>query len=177
MADRWVAGMTMATRAMSQMALLLRLPLWITHKEQVMTHVATSSATDEVVPELRPFVDQWAARLTTFKRDGQPAHTPVNVVVVEDRVLFRTYVKAWKCRRIERNPNVELAPSDIRGRMTGATIHGRAHRLEGTASEVAAAAIDAKYPFFQRRLIRLGHRLMRYRTVHYEIVPLREDGH
>lgn len=142
-----------------------------------MTQIATSSATDGVTPELRPFVDQWAARLTTFKRDGRPAATPVNVVVVEDRLLFRTYATAWKCRRIERNPDVELAPCGLRGRTTGATIRGRARRLEGAASDAAAAAIDAKYPYFQRGLIRLGHRLIRHQTVHYEIIPLREVGH
>jgi hypothetical protein len=33
---------------------------------------------------------QWAVRLTTFRRDGTPVSTPVNVAVAGDRVVFRT---------------------------------------------------------------------------------------
>jgi PPOX class probable F420-dependent enzyme len=140
-----------------------------------MAHITTSATDDGVDPALRPFVDQWAARLTTFRRDGRPVHTPVNVAVVADRVLFRTYATAWKCRRIDWDPTVELAPCDVRGRPTAAAIRGRARRLQDARSNAAAAAIDAKYPLFQRLLIRLGHRLLRYRTVHFEIVPVSTD--
>lgn len=120
-------------------------------------------------------VGQWAACLTTFRRDGHPVDTPVNIVVKEGRVLFRTYASAWKCRRLERDPRVELAPCDWRGRKRGPAVVGRARRLQGEEDEAAAAAIDRAYPVFQRLLVRAGHRVLRYRTVHYEVV-LDEQG-
>ena len=39
---------------------------------------------------LEPFVGQWAALLTTYKRDGTPVGTAVNIVVEDDHAYFRT---------------------------------------------------------------------------------------
>jgi len=39
---------------------------------------------------LDPFVEQWAVLLTTYKRDGTPVGTAVNIVVEGDHAYFRT---------------------------------------------------------------------------------------
>lgn len=122
-------------------------------------------------PAIRPFVHPWAALLTTYRRDGRPVGTPVNIVVLGGRVVFRTYAQSWKFRRLERDQRVLLAPSSIRGKPTGEAIPGLARLLDGPDDDEAGRAIDAKYPVFQRLLVRLGHRLLRYRTVHFEIRP------
>ena len=127
---------------------------------------------EPVTPSLRPFVGQWAVRLTTYRRDGTPVATPVNIAVIGNKLVFRSYAHAWKCRRLEREPRVEVAPSGVRGTPSGATIHGRARLLHDVEDAQAARAIDAKYPLFQRLLVRTGHRLLRYRTVHFEIAPV-----
>jgi hypothetical protein len=67
---------------------------------------------------------------------------------------------------------VTLQPCDARGRITNDTVlNGVARLLSGDADLRAARLIDSKYPLFQRRLVRLAHRLARYRTVHFEIRP------
>jgi PPOX class probable F420-dependent enzyme len=126
------------------------------------------NSTDDL---LQPFDAAWAAVLTSFRRDGTPVPTLVNVAVVGDRAYIRTYGSAGKLKRIRRNPAVELAPATWRGRPTGDAIHATARILDGGESEAAGRAIDAKHPYFQRRLVRFGHRVKRDRTVHLELVP------
>lgn len=121
---------------------------------------------------LQPFVDQWAALLTTYRRDGRSVSTPVNVVVDQERVLFRTYEQTGKFKRLRHDSRVTLQACDARGRATGDfVLHGVARLLTSDLDEAAGRQIDAKYPLFQKRLVRLAHRLAGYRTVHFEVVP------
>jgi PPOX class probable F420-dependent enzyme len=120
----------------------------------------------------RPFArfrDQWAVRLTTFKRDGTPVSTPVNLAVEDDRAYFRTYEETWKFKRLARNQQVEVAPSTIRGAPTGPSMPARARLLEGAEDAHAARLIDAKHRVFQGVLVHLVHRLAGYHTRHFEV--------
>ena len=65
---------------------------------------------NEATQILEPFVGQWAVLLTTYKRDGTPVGTAVNIAVEGDRAYFRTWDTAWKLRRIRNNPRVQFAP-------------------------------------------------------------------
>ena len=125
-----------------------------------------------------PFTRQWTVLLTTYKRDGTAIGTPVNLAVEGDHAFFRSYDRAWKTKRIHNNPLVQVVPSSVRGKPRGSALHARARLLEGDEDRHAAQVIGRKYPIFQRRLIRLGHRLARYRTMHYELtlVPERSSG-
>ena len=133
--------------------------------------LAGPEVTAEPDRRLARFADQWAAALTTYKRDGTPVTTPVNIVVDGTRAFFRTYDKAWKSRRLRNDPRVQIAPSTWRGRQTGPPLHARARLLDGAEAERAGRLIDRKHPVFQRVLVRLGHRIQRYRTLHYELTP------
>lgn len=113
----------------------------------------------------------WAVRLTTFRRDGTPVSTPVNVAVDGDRVFFRTYEEAGKFKRLRNNQVVEVAPSTWRGEATGPSSPARAHLLDGADDARAARLIDAKHPVFQGFLVRLGHRVRGYTTRHFELLP------
>ena len=112
----------------------------------------------------------WAIRLTTYRRDGTPVSTPVNVAVDGDRVYFRTYEEAGKFKRLRNNPNAEVAPSTFRGRATGPAQPARVRLLTGAEDERAAELIDTKYKVFQRGLVRLGHRVRGYTTRHFELL-------
>ena len=58
--------------------------------------------------------------LTTFKKDGTTAATPVWVVSDDGRrLLVLTGPDTWKVKRLRRNPRVVVAASDYRGRMRG----------------------------------------------------------
>jgi uncharacterized protein len=109
--------------------------------------------------------------LTTYKRDGTPVGTPVSIAFHGDRAFFRSYHKAWKTKRLANNPEVQVAPSTLRGRPTGPPIHARAVLLDGEQARLAAKALARRHRLLQAVLVPLTHRLMRYQTMHYELRP------
>jgi uncharacterized protein len=109
--------------------------------------------------------------LTTYKRDGTAVATPVSVAFDGDRAYFRSYDKAGKTKRIRRDPSAQVAPSTIRGRPTGPAIRARATLLDGEQARVAARALARRHRVLQGFLVSAAHRLMRYRTMHYELTP------
>ena len=88
-----------------------------------------------------------------------------------ERAFFRSYDKAWKTRRLRRNPAVQAAPATLRGRPTGPAVSARATLLDGEQARVAARALARRHRILQAILVPTTHRLMRYRTLHYELVP------
>jgi uncharacterized protein len=109
--------------------------------------------------------------LTTYKRDGTAVGTPVSIALDGNRAFFRSYDKAWKTRRLRHTARVEVAPSTLRGRVTGPSIPARATLLEGAQARVAAHALARRHRLLQAVLVPLAHRLMRYQTLHYELRP------
>jgi PPOX class probable F420-dependent enzyme len=120
---------------------------------------------------LKPFVKQWAVLLTTYKRDGTPVGTAVNIVVERDHAYFRTWDTAWKLRRIRNNPEVEVAPSTALGMPTAPAIEARARVLEGEESAHAGTLLARKYPVSHGLLVPLLHRLRGNKTMHIELTP------
>jgi PPOX class probable F420-dependent enzyme len=121
---------------------------------------------------LAPFARQPTVLLTTFKRDGTPVGTPVNIAVEGEHAFVRTYDSAWKLKRIRHNPQVEVAPSTWRGRPTGPAIKARARVLSGAESAHAGQLIQRKHPVLQGVLVPLTHRLRHNTTMHIELTPL-----
>ncbi len=115
------------------------------------------------------FDHSWAVLLTTYKRDGTPVGTPVNLAVEKDHAYFRTYDKAWKTKRIRHHPGVTITPCTLRGRPTGEEVAAEARLLEGEEDGHARSVIERRYPVFQRLVIPFGHRVWRYTTLHYEV--------
>jgi PPOX class probable F420-dependent enzyme len=107
--------------------------------------------------------------LTTYKRDGTPVATPVSIAFAADRAFFRSYDKAWKTKRLRNNPQVELAASTLRGRPIGPPVPARAFLLDGERAGIAAQALARRHRVLQGLLVPLAHRLMGYRTMHYEL--------
>jgi len=109
--------------------------------------------------------------LTSFKRDGAPVDTPVSIAFLGERAFFRSYDKAWKTKRLRRNPQVQLAPATLRGKPTGPVIQAYATLLQGEQARVAAKALARRHRVLQAVLVPAMHQLMRYRTMHYELRP------
>ncbi|MBA2598126.1 MAG: PPOX class F420-dependent oxidoreductase [Chloroflexia bacterium] len=107
--------------------------------------------------------------LTTFRRDGTPVATPVNIAVAGERAFFRTWDTAGKVKRIRNNPEVTVAPSTVRGRQTGPPLPAQASVLSGGDSAAAASALARKHPLLHGILVPLIHRLRGNRTVHLEL--------
>ena len=116
-----------------------------------------------------PFARQRTVLLTTYRRDGTPVGTPVSIAVEGDRAFFRTYDKAWKSKRLRRNPAVTVAPSTMRGKATGPAIYAHARLLSGDEATHAARALARKHPLLHGILVPLSHRLCGYTTLHYEL--------
>lgn len=66
-----------------------------------------------------------------------------------------------------------MPPKRRTGDPTGPEIHARARLLEHGSPEDrhAARPLRHKYPFMQGVLVPLSHKLMRARTLHYEVRP------
>jgi PPOX class probable F420-dependent enzyme len=67
--------------------------------------------------------------LTTYRKTGVPVVTPVWFVLQEDGVLVFTGRTSGKVKRLRNNPQVELSPSDFRGKPLGPAVSGRASFL------------------------------------------------
>jgi PPOX class probable F420-dependent enzyme len=120
---------------------------------------------------LAPIRDAKTILLTTYKRDGTAVGTPVSVAFDGDQAYFRSFDKAWKTKRIRRDPSVQAAPSTFRGKPTGPAIRARATLLDGEQARVAARALARRHRVLQAIVVPTAHRLMRYRTMHYELTP------
>jgi PPOX class probable F420-dependent enzyme len=123
------------------------------------------------MPAFDPFAQRRTALMTTYKRDGTAVATPVTIAVDGDRAYVRTWDSAWKAKRMRNNPAVLVAPSTVRGRATGPSIGARSRLLDGEEARHAARAIARRQPILQGLLVPLTHKLMRYRTLHYELTP------
>jgi PPOX class probable F420-dependent enzyme len=159
--DAWLIG---AASVLAAVALLAR----VRRAGWVVGYVG--GATD---PELGQFVEQKTVLLTSYRRDGTPVRTPLSLAVDGHRAVFRTYERAWKTRRLRRNPRIELTPCTATGRPTGSSTFATVRRLDGPEAVHAARLLRRKYPLLHGVSVPLAHRLGRAktgRTVHYEAI-------
>lgn len=108
--------------------------------------------------------------LTTFRRDGTPVGTPVNIVVQDGRAYFRTYDQAWKAKRLRNNPEVTVAPSTQSGEPTGPAVPGNTRLITDAEAQPIRRLLARKHPFLQGLFVPLFHRLKGYKTLYYELV-------
>lgn len=113
--------------------------------------------------------------LTTRRRDGRTVDTPVNVAIDDrGRGYFRTWSTAGKAKRLANFPGVRLAPCSVNGRPQGSDQPAVAIRLSGPDEGVAATLLARRFPIMHGQLVPRMHRLLRYRTVYYRVVPVEE---
>lgn len=91
--------------------------------------------------------------LVTFRRDGRGVPTPVWFARLGDRLYVFTDGTSAKVKRIRATKKVRIAACDVRGKVTGAWIDGRARVVaEPDLVARAYAALRAKYGW-QMRLV------------------------
>jgi hypothetical protein len=110
--------------------------------------------------------------LTTYRRDGTPVATPVNIAIAGGLAFVRAWGATEKIKRIGATPEVEIAPSTVRGRPTGPPIRARARILDGAESDSAGRALARKHPLRHGIIVPLIHRLRGNTTVHLELRPV-----
>lgn len=110
--------------------------------------------------------------LTTHRRDGRPVTTPVNVVIDDGHVYFRTWNTSGKAKRLRNDAHVELTPANYTGRrLTGSEIRACARELGPEESKRAGRALKRSFPFLHGVFVPLAHKIQRVKTVHYELEP------
>jgi PPOX class probable F420-dependent enzyme len=114
--------------------------------------------------------------LTTHRRDGSLASTPVWVVSDDGRrLLVWTGAATWKVRRIRRDARVFVAACNARGRERGPRLEGTAHILGADAAGLVIPLLRRKYGW-QRRLLELVARLRRRPRLPQAYIEITEAG-
>ena len=124
---------------------------------------------------LQQFVNQKTVSLKTRKRDGTWIATPVNIVVEDDHAYIRTWRGSGKSKRLRNFSEIEIAPSTIRGRVTGPYLSAWAQLLTGDEARHAATLLNQKYPIIHGLLVPLVHWIRRDTTEHYRITIQRDQ--
>jgi uncharacterized protein len=83
--------------------------------------------------------------VATFRKNGNPVYTPVWFAEENGRLYVMTSSKSGKSKRIRNNPNVKIAPSTIRGKITGPESPAKVRFLKPDEFRHARQLLNAKY--------------------------------
>jgi len=83
--------------------------------------------------------------LTTFRKTGVPVVTPVWFILQPDGVLVFTGRSSGKVKRLRNNPQVELSPSDFRGKPLGPAATGTVRFLPESQWPDCEQAFQKRY--------------------------------
>ena len=132
---------------MSKHGWAVRLNRIVRPLERKLYAAARSSHADDLRGEPQPWAadllaDHDCLLLVSFRRDGTPVPTPVWFGLSGDRAYARSEANDAKVARIRRNPNVLVAPCDLRGAPLGPAMRARARVLQdGESTRCAERAI------------------------------------
>jgi uncharacterized protein len=112
--------------------------------------------------EIRDPIAQFTGRryinLESYKKDGSPKLTPVQSIEDKGLIYLRTDPRTWKVKRIRRNPNVRIVPSDRSGKPAGTWIKGDARILRGEESDRVMKLFREEYGSIGNMLVDfVGH--------------------
>ena len=115
--------------------------------------------------------------LTTLRKNGKGVTTPVWFVFANNKVYFYTFEKAWKNKRLKKNPTVEFAPANARMfapskyTVIGKTIRGIARSLAKEEAEEADRLLRRKYGFKYWMFNKLQAASFRGKNIYFEVTP------
>jgi PPOX class probable F420-dependent enzyme len=89
--------------------------------------------------------------LATFRRSGVAVETPVWFAAHQGRFYVFSEAAAGKVKRLRVNPAIRVAPCNVRGRVKGDWVEGRARVVQDRATIAAAyGALRSKYGWQMR---------------------------
>lgn len=97
-----------------------------------------------------PWMDGNYVNLETVRQDGTAVATPLWFVWHEDKLYLRTPGDSWKVKRIQRQPQVRVAPCDMRGTLQGEWIAATAKVYPAQEMAWLQPLILQKYGFLKR---------------------------
>ncbi|HKN32189.1 MAG TPA: PPOX class F420-dependent oxidoreductase [Terriglobales bacterium] len=83
--------------------------------------------------------------LTTFRKNGVPVRTPVWFAEQDGKLYVFTNPTSGKVKRTRNNPEVRIAPSTIRGKVTGPEFAAKATILPPEEWPAARRMMERKY--------------------------------
>ena len=83
--------------------------------------------------------------LTTYRKDGTPVSTPMQVVPRGEFLFFWTRADSGKVKRLNRDEVVRVAVCTVRGKTTGPSFVGIGRVLTGGAEEMTRELMLYKY--------------------------------
>jgi PPOX class probable F420-dependent enzyme len=107
--------------------------------------------------------------LRSYKRDGGAVDTPVWVAPLDGKLYVFTLRESFKVKRIGRNPKVQVAKCDVRGKLLGPWLDGECREISAGSDleKRANAAFVEKYGlqmrvgnFFSTLVGRMERRVM-----------------
>lgn len=103
--------------------------------------------------------------LTSFRKDGTGVPTPIWFAFPDEKIYFYTNSKAWKIKRIQNTPKVEICPCTSKGEVLGDSFEAEAKRLDGQDAEMARKHLTKKYG--------MTFRLIRFfsKVIFFEVTP------
>jgi PPOX class probable F420-dependent enzyme len=87
--------------------------------------------------------------LTTFRKNGAAIPTPIWFAEKDDKLYVMTRSDSGKYKRIKNNPNIRIAPSTIRGKVTGPEFSATARVLPAEDWPWARKVLARKYWLLQ----------------------------
>lgn len=94
---------------------------------------------------LTEFLKEKYLNLETYRNDGHAVQTPVWFVINDGVIYVTTPSTTGKVKRLNRNKNVRIVPSDLKGRPKGNWIAATAYFANESESEQAIRLRKKKY--------------------------------
>jgi len=90
--------------------------------------------------------------LRSYKKNGDAVDTPVWFARTADKLVVFTNGTSYKVKRIRRNPRVQVARCDVRGKLLGPWQDATCRPVEREPERISAAygALNAKYGLLMR---------------------------
>lgn len=94
---------------------------------------------------LSQFAGQKHLSIETYRKTGEPVRTPVWFVELDGILYIRTSNETGKYKRILKNPSVQIAPCDMRGKIKGEWQKAEAKMVTGEEAQQAYQMMKQKY--------------------------------
>jgi uncharacterized protein len=122
-------------------------------------------------------VDEQYMSLTTYRKSGKAVPTPVWFAQDGARLYVYTADNSGKVKRLRHTNEVEIAPCDAQGNITGERMTAYAYlHADGTAlGKTANAALNQKYGLL-KRAISLLQALRGRSPIFIEVLPAATDA-
>ena len=99
-----------------------------------------------MAPTISPEISgQRYISLATFRKNGTPVYTPVWFGEENGHLYVMTNSKTGKVKRLRNNPRVKIAPSTIRGKITGPEFPATVRFMKPEEFQHAQKLIKDKY--------------------------------